>query len=221
MFFKPSKLAVALAITVLFSSFSTVQASSSEVTDGMKNTIDQILLVIKEESGKKARREKLQGIVDKKFDYIEMAKRALATNWNDRTPEERKEFSDAFGRLLKNTYITKIERYTDERVDYVHEDITENGVATVKTLIVKKEDSIPVDYKLLKKQQDWLCYDFVIENISMIRNYRSQFAKIIKDSSYEKLLERMKDKIKKLEEEYEKSDGIQNNGKKAGSFEDI
>ena len=221
MFFKPSKLAVALAITVLFSSFSTVQASSSEVTDGMKNTIDQILLVIKEESGKKARREKLQGIVDKKFDYIEMAKRALATNWNDRTPEERKEFSDAFGRLLKNTYITKIERYTDERVDYVHEDITENGVATVKTLIVKKEDSIPVDYKLLKKQQDWLCYDFVIENISMIRNYRSQFAKIIKDSSYEKLLERMKDKIKKLEEEYEKSDEPQNSGKKAGSFEDI
>lgn len=179
---------------------------SSEIMDGMKETIDDILLTIKKEQIKDVRRDKIKEIVNRKFDYVEMAKRALAKNWNSRTPEERREFTDVFGELLRRTYITKIEKYTDERVDFIEEKVGKKGRAIVKTLIIKKEDSIPVDYRLIKKDGKWYCYDFVIENVSLIRNYRSQFGRIIKDSSYNDLLTRMKNKIHALREQDSKAE---------------
>ncbi len=178
-------------------------SKSTKITEGLKATIDGMLLIIKNESEKKVRREKLENIIDEKFDYIEMAKRTLSKNWNARTKEERREFTKVFRDLLVNTYITKIERYTDEKVEYLGEKIGKKGRATVKTLIVRKEDGIPVDYRLLNKRGKWVVYDFLIESVSLIRNYRSQFGRIIKKSSYEDLMERMKTKVKELKEKDE------------------
>lgn len=214
------KKAVLFLLMLAFSLPFPVKAFSAEVTDGMKKSIDEILSLIKNEPAKKTRREKIEKIVNSRFDYVEMSKRALAKNWNDRTPDERKEFSEVFGELLRNTYITKIEKYTDERIDYVKELIDEEGTATLKTLIVKKDDEIPVDYRMIKKGAEWVCYDFIIENVSMIRNYRSQFGKIISDSSYADLLKRMKSKIAKLKEDEEKGEEPRK-GDKPSKFEDI
>lgn len=210
-----------LAVFFMIFSFSfPARGFSTEVTDGMRQSVDEILSLINKEKDKKIRRGKIEKEVNRRFDYVEMAKRALANNWNDRTPEERQEFSEAFAELLRNTYITKIEKYTDEKIDYLKEIISPEGVATLKTRIIKKDDEIAVDYRMIKKGDEWVCYDFIIENVSMIRNYRSQFGKIIKDSSYADLLKRMKNKISKLKEEEEKGEGVKDRNKPS-EVEDI
>jgi phospholipid transport system substrate-binding protein len=210
-----------LAVFLMIFSFSfPARGFSTEVTDGMRQSVDEILSLINKEKDKKIRRGKIEKEVNRRFDYVEMAKRALANNWNDRTPEERQEFSEAFAELLRNTYITKIEKYTDEKIDYLKEIISPEGVATLKTRIIKKDDEIAVDYRMIKKGDEWVCYDFIIENVSMIRNYRSQFGKIIKDSSYADLLKRMKNKISKLKEDEEKGEGVKDRNKPS-EVEDI
>jgi len=182
------------------------QASSSEVTEGMKSSIDAIISLIKNEEAGKPRRAKIEKIVNRKFDFIEMSKRALARNWNAIAPRERRKFSELFADLLRHTYISKIEKFTKEKIEYVQERTSPKGRAILKTLIVKKDDEIPVDYRMIKKGGEWFVYDFIIENVSMIRNYRSQFGKIIKESSYANLVTRMQKKVTKLQKEEDKQD---------------
>ncbi len=133
-------------------------------------------------------------MVDERFDFEDMAKRSLALHWKDRTPAERKEFVPLYTDLLERAYIKKIESYTDEDVVYVGETI-EGEYAVVKTKITTKRNvEIPTDYKLLKKDAKWEVYDVIIEGISLVNNYRSQFNKIIRTQSYTELVKRLQNK---------------------------
>lgn len=191
----------ALSFALFMFTVNVGSALASVVTDSLKSTIDQVINVVTDPKYKgdaEARRAKLRSIINPRFDYIEMGKRSLARNWNDLTPQERKDFIDLFGKLLENSYAKKIESYRDEKINYVDE-VIKGKYAMVKTEIVRKNDVIGVDYKLINTGNDWLVYDFIVEGVSMIRNYRSQFSKIIRQDSFKGLMDRLSKKVAELE----------------------
>jgi phospholipid transport system substrate-binding protein len=175
---------------------------ASEITEGVKKTLDSIMVIVSREdlknNEKKAeRRVLLREVISKKFSYYEMSRRSLTKHWKERTAEEKKEFIDLFGKLLENSYANKIESFTDEKIIYIDEK-KKGNVALVKTIIQKNNDEIPVNYKLVKLDNDWKIYDFIVEGVSMIKNYRAQFKKIIHKSSYEELVNKLKKKLEKI-----------------------
>ncbi len=185
-------------------------AEASAITEGLKSVVDQVISVVADpqfKEDKKARRAKIREIINPKFHYVEMGKRSLARNWKKLSSEEKKDFVDLFAKLLENSYASKIESYRDEKINYVAE-VVRGKYAMVKTEVVRKNDNIGVDYKLLKQGDEWKVYDFIIEGVSMIRNYRSQFSKIIHRESFAKLMEQMSEKVQTLENQVdeEKSD---------------
>ena len=176
-------------------------SAESQITADLRGTIDQVLKIVGDKSLQKdptLRREKLRQAIALRFNYKQMVMRSLAKNYNERSDEEREEFTGLFKKLLENSYASKIENYQDETINYVDEKIKGN-YAMVRTQIVRKDGVIDVDYKMLKNNGQWLVYDFVIEGVSLIRNYRSQFSKIISTESYGALVSKLNKKIDELE----------------------
>jgi phospholipid transport system substrate-binding protein len=174
---------------------------ASEITGGLKATIDEVIEVVTDEKFKsqvKARREKLREIIGKRFNYHQMVMRSLARDWNNRTPKERKDFQELFKRLLENSYASKLESYSDEKINYVGE-VVKGKYALVKTEIARRDGTIDVNYKMIQEQGEWKVYDFLIEGVSMIRNYRSQFTKIIRKDSFAALVQKLSAKIEEIE----------------------
>ena len=175
--------------------------AGSEITSDVKQTIDKVLAIVSDAELKKKpllRREKLRDTIGLRFNYKQMVMRSLAKNYKTRTEKEREEFTGLFKRLLENSYASKIENYQDETINYVGEQV-KGKYALVKTQIVRNDGTIDVDYKLINEEGRWMVYDFVIEEVSLIRNYRSQFSKIIKTESYGALVSKLSKKIKDLE----------------------
>lgn len=173
-------------------------ALAAEPMEVMKGTIDEVIRILKdptlrEPRKKEERRVLLEKAIVGRFDFTEMAKRSLAAHWRERTPAEQKEFAELFGKLLESSYIGKIEAYTDEKVVYTNE-ILDGDFAEVKTKVVTKKVEIPIDYRLFKNGSDWKVYDVVIDGVSLVNNYRNQFNKVIRNSSYEELVKKMKAK---------------------------
>ena len=201
---------VAVVILLFFLELPITQAS--EITECVKETIDSVIDIVsreefKNDAKKPQRRQLIREVVSKKFSYYEMSRRSLAKHWKKRTPKEKKEFMSLFGKLLENSYANKIESYTDEKIIYVKE-LVKGNVALVKTIIQKNDDAIPVDYKLIKADNDWKIYDFIVEGVSMIRNYRTQFKKIIHKSSYEELVSKLKKKVDNISNNNVESDKL-------------
>ena len=175
--------------------------AESHITTDLKGTIDQVLEIVSDKNLQKnptLRREKLRQVIGLRFNYKQMVMRSLAKNYMDRSDKERKEFTRLFKKLLENSYASKIENYRNETINYVGEQI-KGKYALVKTQIVRKDGVIDVDYKMLKENGQWLVYDFVIEGVSLIRNYRSQFSKIISTESYPVLVSKLRKKVEDLE----------------------
>jgi len=189
------------AISALFIGDALHAASVQETspTAQLKTSVEAVLNLLKDENLKrpekfKERRALLRKTIIARFDFNEMSKRSLATQWAKRTPEEKKEFVDMFTNLLEKSYMDRIEAYTDEEVEYNGESI-DNDYAVVKTTLkVKDKEGIPIDYKLTKQGDQWLVYDVVIEGVSLVNNYRNQFNKIIGSGSYEDLVKKMRTK---------------------------
>ncbi|MEJ2695889.1 MAG: ABC transporter substrate-binding protein [Candidatus Sulfobium sp.] len=170
--------------------------------DEVKKTTDEVLGVLRNKELKgpekeELRRQKILEIVSKIFDFREMAKRSMGIYWRRRTPEERKEFVPLYKDLLNATYMRKVEKYTNEKIVYTDESI-EGDYAVVRTRVITKTGTeIPLDYRLMKKDGRWVVYDVVIEGVSLVNNYRSQFSQIIRSDSYEELVKKLKKKTMK------------------------
>jgi len=180
--------------------------ANSQITSELKQTIDKVIQIVSDPGLKKTpklRRKKLRKTIGFRFNYNQMVRRSLARNYKDRTNKEREEFTGLFKKLLENSYASKIENYQDETINYVDEKV-KGKYALVKTEIVRKNGTIDVDYKLINENGRWTVYDFVIEEVSLIRNYRSQFSKIIKTESYGALVSKLTKKIKDLESNQDK-----------------
>ena len=182
--------------------------AGSEITSQLKGTIEKVIKIIQDEAlknDKQARRAALRKTIAERFNYRQMVMRSLAKNWDVRSDQERQEFIALFKSLLENSYANKLEAYKDEEINYLDEMI-KGKYALVKTEVVRKSSTIGVDYKLIQENGNWKVYDFVIEGVSMIRNYRSQFTKIIRRDSYEVLVQKLTDKINELEQDSKTSE---------------
>jgi phospholipid transport system substrate-binding protein len=173
-------------------------------TDQLRSATDRVLKVVqdpelKQPGKEQERRKQIRAIADQIFDWEETGKRALARHWQGRNPAEQKEFSALFADLIERSYIGKIEQYSGERIVYAGETV-EGDQATVRTkLITKSGTEIPIDYRMLKEGDRWRAYDVVIEGVSLVSNYRTQFNKIIQQSGYKELINKMKAKQEELE----------------------
>lgn len=173
---------------------------AGSATDQVKGTVDEVLKILtdpalKGEQKTKERRAKLRKTVLERFDFSEMSKRSMGRYWNERNPEERTKFVGLFTDLLERAYVDRVEGYTGEQILYL-EETTDGNYSEVRTKIVtKRNQEIPIHYRLQQADSKWEVYDIVIEGVSLVNNYRTQFSKIIRTSSYQDLVKKMQAKI--------------------------
>jgi phospholipid transport system substrate-binding protein len=174
-------------------------AAAGEPTDVVRQTTDQVLKILEDPQlqgpDKRAERQaRMHAISDRAFDWQEMARRALATHWRGRTPQQQQEFVGLFRDLVEGTYMNRLETATQEKQDiqYVGEQV-EGSRATVRTnVLTKRNQQVPIEYRLQKGDGGWKIYDVLVEGISLVNNYRSQFNQIVNSSSYDALVQKMK-----------------------------
>jgi phospholipid transport system substrate-binding protein len=182
---------------IVFSAASRV--SAGDPSDEMRATIENVLATLKDPHLKgsqkqEERRTKLKSVVYPRFDFAEMGKRSLGSHWQKRSPQEQKQFIELFSELVEASYIDAIESYNGEKV-VVGNERQDNEFAEVSTkILTKKGEEFAVDYRLRQAGRAWKVYDVVLENVSLVNNYRSQFNRVIAKSSYDELLNKMKQK---------------------------
>lgn len=184
---------------VLLCSAVAVPSHAGAPSDQMRSVIEKVLAVLKDpnlKSGakKNERLEQLRQVIYPKFDFAEMAKRSLGAQWQRRSPEEQREFVKLFTELIENAYFDNIESYDGEKVAITGEKQDQDFAEVNSKIATKKGEEIAITYKLQQAGSDWKVYDVVIENISLVNNYRAQFNRVIAQSSFADLLQRMKDK---------------------------
>jgi len=185
-------------ITGIALAFALTSFAEDSPTDGVRTSVDTILAILKNEQlNKEEKRAQMSDVVIKRFDFRAMSQRTLATNWKKTTDEEKQQFVDLFSQLIENSYIGKLELYTDEKVEYPGEKVS-GRKAVVETMIITTSTDIPVDYKLYRKGDQWLVYDVIIEGVSLISNYRSSYQEIMKKEGFDGLLAKMQAKIDEL-----------------------
>ena len=179
-------------------------AHAGPPTDQVKGATDQVLKTLQDPALKSPdktaeRRKQLRAVVDQVFDWEETGKRALARHWQPLKAEQRQEFSALFADLVERSYVGKIEAYSGEKIAYGGDTI-EGEQATVKTRLLTKSQpqGIPIDYRVQKEGDRWRAYDVLIEGVSLVGNYRSQFNRIIQQSGYDELVKKMKTKQEEL-----------------------
>lgn len=194
---KSNVICVAVAF-YLAGAFSTSIAAAATAMESVKSSVEQVVTLLEDKELKKIehameRRERLQQIFNQRFSYEEMSKRSLGAQWNNLNEAQRREFIDLFRQLLARTYTTTIEGYSGERFQYLSE-LNEGDYAEVRTKLISRKGEIPINYRLLSKAGEWQVYDIVVDGISMVSNYRAQFTKIIRGSSYEDLVKQLQTK---------------------------
>ncbi|EHJ47206.1 toluene tolerance family protein [Solidesulfovibrio carbinoliphilus subsp. oakridgensis] len=168
---------------------------AGQATETLSSSVDRIISLLADPAYKNpdtrpAMRTKLISVIDGIFDMTELSRRALGADWNKFSPDQQTRFVAAFGQLLQNTYLDKIESYTDEKVQYLKEQALGSGKAEVDTKVVGKGKEIPIAYRLVDRG-GWKVYDVVIEGVSLVQNYRSQFGQILVNESPDALIARI------------------------------
>jgi phospholipid transport system substrate-binding protein len=168
----------------------------------VQDTIDHVVALLRDKNLQtQDRRDQIRKLINERFYFKAMSQRTLSRNWRKATPEQQDRFTDLFAKLLEKTYMGRIEAYTDEKVEYIREKMETDTRAMVYTQILAKSGNIPINYRVAKKGDQWLVYDVIIEEVSLISNYRSSYEEIIKKDGIEGLLSQMAQKVKDQETE--------------------
>lgn len=172
--------------------------STESPTEVVRATLNEVFRILddpklKDPAKLMPRRRLLEQVIGERFDYAEMSKRALAANWTPLTNDQRAEFVELFKAFLSDRYAGKIESYSGERTEYLSERL-EGSYAEVRTRLVSSKVELPMDYRLINKAGRWYAYDIIADGVSLVKNYRSQFDKIIHSDSYEELVKRLRDR---------------------------
>ena len=189
----------ALLLAFVLSAVTASPAAAGAPSDQLKTQIDRVLKTLddpelKKEGRARERRAAVRKIANDIFDFGETARRSLGRHWQPRTPAERDEFVQLFSDLLERSYISRVELYGGEKIQYLGDTIDgEQGKVQTK-LVTKGGSDIPIEYRMHRKGERWLVYDVIIEGVSLIANYRTQFNKIIQTASYQELVKKMKAK---------------------------
>lgn len=195
-------LVLRVLMAVMWVGLMVVPGYAGAPTDSMKTTIDEVLRILRDKELKQPgrseeRRQQLEKVVEARFDYREMSRRALGAPWNSLSDQEKQEFVSLFQTLLTNSYAEKIETYSGEGVQYLNER-TEKDYAEVRTKVLSGKTEIPLDYRLINKAEDWRVYDVVVDGVSLVNNYRGQFTRILRESTYSDLVDQLRKKSDKL-----------------------
>jgi phospholipid transport system substrate-binding protein len=167
--------------------------------DTVKANVTSVLDVLRDpklrgEAGRKAKEEKIGAAADTLFDFVELSKRTLGLSWNKFTVEQRKEFVRLFETLLRGIYVDRITAYSDEQVIFRKEVPLSETTAEAQSTVVGKSGRVEIDYRVMKEESGWRVYDVVIDGVSLISNYRTQFREILANNPPEKLLETLREK---------------------------
>jgi len=195
------KISIILATLAILACFCSA-ALAGEPQDRLKSGIDKVIAILSDPAmkgpAKRAERQaKLRTVADGFFDWRELSRRAAAEGWKKFTPKQQDDFVASFSELLQKTYVRKLEKYNNEKVNYLGEQIADNQ-AFLKTQVAMKDKTIPINYVMIKHDQ-WMVYDVVVEGVSLVKNYRTQFAKILSKDTPDTLIQRIKDKIAALD----------------------
>jgi phospholipid transport system substrate-binding protein len=168
-------------------------------TDQVRQTADRVLSVLQDSRLKspdkqQERRAQIRQIVANRFDFGEMAKRSLGSNWQKISNDDRREFVELFTELLEKSYADQIESYNGEKIVYGRENVSQDQADVNTKIVTKKGEEIAVNYKLRSNGGDWKVYDVVIEDISIVNNFRSQFNRILANASFADLLKKLQSK---------------------------
>jgi phospholipid transport system substrate-binding protein len=174
-------------------------AAAVTPTETLKAYGDVVLKILDDQNlrapeRKQERRAAVRKVAEEVFDVSETAKRALGRHWQQRTPAEREEFTQLFADLLESTYIARIDEYGGERIRYTGEKIDGDTALVQSRILTKKGTEAPVEARMLRRGDKWYIYDVIIEGVSLINNYRTQFDRIIRTASYGELVKRLKDR---------------------------
>ena len=189
---------------LVFSLLATIPAAaaSMEPMATIKAPVDTVIVILNDPQyqvtgTKSAQRDEIWKVVKPMFDFDEIAKRAVARNWSDFNDAEKASFTDVFAQFLGNTYIDKIQgEYHNEQIVYLGQDFYSDTYAEVKTQIVRETLSIPVNYRLIKGAEGrWMVYDIIVEGVSLVKNYRTQFASILSKDKPAQLIQRLNEKL--------------------------
>lgn len=175
-------------------------AAAGVPTDQLKGAVERVLKTLDDPSLKGEarladRRAAVRKIANEIFDFGETARRSLGRHWQARTPAEREEFVQLFTDLLERSYISRVELYGGEKIQYLSDVVESSDQARVLTrLLTKGGGEIPIEYRMHRKADRWLVYDVIIEGVSLVSNYRTQFNKVVQTESYEALVQRLKER---------------------------
>jgi len=193
---------LASLLTFLLLAVPTGALASTEPMAAIKAPIDEVIEILndpqyKDAGTKQAQRNTIWKVVQPMFDFEEVSRRAVARNWNRFTDAEKKAFVDVFAQFLGNTYIDKIQgEYHNEKIVYLGQEILQEVYAEVKTNIVREAVEIPVNYRMRKYDDGhWRVYDIIVEGVSLVKNYRTQFASILKKKKPSQLIDQLNEKL--------------------------
>lgn len=200
---KLSKTYVAMyGMILIFCLIFPVPALAGAPLDTVKGYADMVLEVLRDpalkpEAAKKTKKEKLRAISEKMFDFTELSRRTLANNWKKLSPEQQKEFVELYTSLLEDAYSKKIMAYSDEKITFTKEVPLSEKTVEVQSTVLRKSAEIPIYYRVMLQDGGWRVYDVVVDGISLISNYRSQFKEILANKPPESLLETLRKKVGK------------------------
>ncbi len=188
-----------LTILILFVFSVPVYAGAPMVS--VKENVNKVLDVLRDSklkgpSAKETKKEKLRVIYKGMFDEVEFSRRTMASNWAKLNPAQQAEFVALFEQVLEKAYIDKILDYSNEKVDFYKEDMKKDTQAEIQTKIVTSSKEIPIFYRVILKDGKWRVFDVVVENVSLVQNYRTQFNDILANKTPEQLLEILRKKVK-------------------------
>lgn len=179
-----------------------VVAGAGTPLDTVEVHVNSVLNVLRDpslkgESMKKRRQERIRDISEKMFDFTELSRRTLAQNWKVFTDTQKKEFIDLYKSVLESAYIDKIMAYTDEKIIFQKESALSDKTSEVWTVVVTRKTDIPINYRMIRTDAGWRVYDVVVEGVSLVNNYRSQFREILINKTPDDLLETLRKKTSK------------------------
>jgi phospholipid transport system substrate-binding protein len=167
--------------------------------DTVQGHVNNVLDVLRDpalqgEANKEAKEKKIESIADQMFDYVVLSRLTLGRGWKEFNKEQQKEFVSLYRSILEKAYMDKILAYTDEKVLFDKEMMLSEDKAEVQTKIITKSTEIPINYRLYLKDGQWRVYDVIIEGISLIKNYRTQFREILANNPPEEVLKILREK---------------------------
>ena len=186
-------------LSILLLLISPLHAEAGLPLNTVQGHVNNVLNVLRDpalqgEANKEAKEKKIESIADQMFDYIALSKLTLGRSWKEFNKEQQKEFVSLYRSILEKAYMDKILSYTDEKVLFDKEMMLSEIKAEVQTRIITKSAEIPINYRVYLKDGQWRVYDVIIEGISLIKNYRTQFREILANNPPEEVLKILREK---------------------------